>query len=390
MVCRTLCDPLLCITLILRLTLHTCVACKNSGTEYINLMKLITNTSLSVVALALIFAGGCSLNRPSELVSLAPENQSATSTEEVIDTSNWKTYRNEEMGFEMKVPKEWEDPKVSYDVYGSVTWEVEKEYMYISIERLNIRGQEHIDEYSSSRDDKHAMTLNGLDAYQLSYQCDMNQGKIEGRQFYVQDLIIIKDDVEYLIESKIKAGKDRAPEEQVESLKSILESFKIFESVVMDLKGFSIVRNESLKLEMEVPNAWGMNVRTSADEIKVDFETKWHDYITLDVNNVIISRGADFEDFKIKNADSISTYNIYETFDQLHSDVKNNFDINPTLFDNSEKERPSFWGNSIKILVKDDKGYYKISTLMSGSTKEHAAEYNLELKRFLETIKKMN
>jgi len=31
----------------------------------------------------------------------------SSSTEEQIDTSNWKTYRNEELGFEIKYPKDW-------------------------------------------------------------------------------------------------------------------------------------------------------------------------------------------------------------------------------------------------------------------------------------------
>lgn len=36
------------------------------------------------------------------------EQDSTKASEEKIDTSNWKTYRNEELGFEFKYPGEWE------------------------------------------------------------------------------------------------------------------------------------------------------------------------------------------------------------------------------------------------------------------------------------------
>jgi hypothetical protein len=51
-------------------------------------MKSITKTSLSVVALAVIFAGGCSLNRQSEPVSLVPEDIASTSTTDVVASAS--------------------------------------------------------------------------------------------------------------------------------------------------------------------------------------------------------------------------------------------------------------------------------------------------------------
>jgi len=38
----------------------------------------------------------------------SPTQPQATSTQPQIDTSNWKTYRNEEYGFEVKYPGDWE------------------------------------------------------------------------------------------------------------------------------------------------------------------------------------------------------------------------------------------------------------------------------------------
>ena len=52
-----------------------------------------------------------------EPVVVTEPNQSETS----IDTSNWKTYRNEEYGFEVKYPKDWIPPKAFQEIGGVLT-----------------------------------------------------------------------------------------------------------------------------------------------------------------------------------------------------------------------------------------------------------------------------
>jgi hypothetical protein len=45
------------------------------------------------------------------------EQDLTKASEEKIDTSNWKTYRNEELGFEFRYPGEWEVAEVEGDVF---------------------------------------------------------------------------------------------------------------------------------------------------------------------------------------------------------------------------------------------------------------------------------
>lgn len=67
---------------------------------------------IAIIAIALV--GGIASYRyanrqpePPKVVSVEPGDSAASSTEQRIDTSNWKTYRNEDLGLEMKFPPEW-------------------------------------------------------------------------------------------------------------------------------------------------------------------------------------------------------------------------------------------------------------------------------------------
>jgi hypothetical protein len=42
------------------------------------------------------------------------QNASSTRQEDEVDTSDWKTYRNEEFGFEIKIPSEWGSVRIDH------------------------------------------------------------------------------------------------------------------------------------------------------------------------------------------------------------------------------------------------------------------------------------
>lgn len=80
-------------------------------------MKNVYITSFFLLS-ATVFVGGCALTQKSNPM-LTPtvsstgesvENTTTSSTANEVDTSTWKMYRNEELGFEMKVPVEWGEP----------------------------------------------------------------------------------------------------------------------------------------------------------------------------------------------------------------------------------------------------------------------------------------
>lgn len=80
---------------------------------------------LAVALTALLVIGGAfwmmqkrqvAVNQPA-VTDPVVETPVQTEPENPIDTSDWKTYRNEEYGFEVKYPKEWDEPH-EFEVIG--------------------------------------------------------------------------------------------------------------------------------------------------------------------------------------------------------------------------------------------------------------------------------
>jgi hypothetical protein len=208
-------------------------------------MKLITKTSLSVVALALIFAGGCSLNRPSEPVSLAPEdiaststtdvvaststeaNVSPTSTVESIDTSDWKTYRNEEMGFEMKIPKEWDHFYEEKNIPAYVTWK--KNNVELRVLMVNSTSSfDGVQEYLGTKYEENQKTIiNGLSGYQETEL--LGKQKLTGGLLVYFNHALLKNGSKYYLvdcSAESSAGYDSIIYPLIDRCEVVFKTFK--------------------------------------------------------------------------------------------------------------------------------------------------------------------
>ena len=97
--------------------------------------KKIIISVVAVVILALIGGGAVWYFKQSNKPVNPPvtENelgQNASTTTENVDTSNWLTYRNEEYGFEVKYPKEWNIVNSQYGngiIFYGEDWKKEKD-----------------------------------------------------------------------------------------------------------------------------------------------------------------------------------------------------------------------------------------------------------------------
>ena len=70
----------------------------------------------------LLFRGQGDVQNPPKqpIVSENPAQPGETQASDIVDTSNWKTYRNEAFGFEVKYPEEWIVTVPNKNEYGEV------------------------------------------------------------------------------------------------------------------------------------------------------------------------------------------------------------------------------------------------------------------------------
>ncbi len=75
--------------------------------------------TLTIALAASAFALWC-VNKKAMAPVVSEPTATQNSGNESIDTSDWKTYRNEEYGFELKMPNNWPDPKLFEEVGGNM------------------------------------------------------------------------------------------------------------------------------------------------------------------------------------------------------------------------------------------------------------------------------
>ena len=73
---------------------------------------------LTILLTFTLFLSGCILVGQKVSQSELQPEQVATSTSDEIDTSDWKTYRNEEYGFEFRYPEGWLECETPQGDYG--------------------------------------------------------------------------------------------------------------------------------------------------------------------------------------------------------------------------------------------------------------------------------
>jgi hypothetical protein len=206
-----------------------------------------------------------------------------------------------------------------------------------------------------------------------------------------KDVLIVGESVLYHISYWIQ-GSDSLSDDR-SRLDLILSTFKIFQPMVLAPNETKEVRSDELRLIMQVPNEWWM-ARTYQSDRKMDgfdFETKRDGYFGYESLKMFIVHRDDYPSLVKEQGGASKENGIYSSFEELNKDVKQGVvDLNSRFSDYSKsgQDRLSFWGNCMRIFVKDGEGYYEIWTMFSGFTKEKSDAYGSQLKGFLETVKK--
>ncbi len=108
-------------------------------------MKLPSKQSLILITLGVIIILTIGIfvlqNQPQEVIEVPEEQgENVENASEQVDTANWQAYRNEEYGFEVKVPEEWSIEKGESSMFTIKRDPIDsnnKLYFTVSIERSN-------------------------------------------------------------------------------------------------------------------------------------------------------------------------------------------------------------------------------------------------------------
>ncbi len=171
---------------------------------------------------------------------------SATSSVAAVDTSTWKTYRDEKLGFEIKIPQEWNGPtpvsKNVPDTNHDPFWYPRLDVRYWSASDtsydMNVdvmfaatRTTSTIDEFNvnnAALDPKNKTSINGFEAFEEKVTEEIPAPP--NVWYSTMDEVIIKyADRIYLFEARPSSPDKQKAERLYEQWLSVLKTFKPFQ-----------------------------------------------------------------------------------------------------------------------------------------------------------------
>lgn len=224
--------------------------------------------SFLIVAFAVIFAGGCAFNNRSvaeqkknaveEVVATTTQEVVATSTEAAVDASDWKTYRNEELGFEVKVSPEFSDAMehVSEEKNGYVNWSSPEANLSIITKYTTTSRQAVFDEFGMDMNSDNQFSVNGLSGYRETQMLG-KQRLTEGVYLYTDKVLVGRDGMYFYLSFSANSEVEADVNNAFSKWERILLSFDAIPSAEsIDTSNWKTYRNEELGFEIKYPSDW--------------------------------------------------------------------------------------------------------------------------------------
>jgi hypothetical protein len=195
--------------------------------------------SILILGLLVAAGAGCFKKSVEPVGDEVVDQQTNEELQEGIDTSNWETYRNEKLGFEMKLPPDWDGPNEMFgpsqaDENRHPFWHPILGTTFWSSETVNVgftvkRSTSTLEEFNGGIGffgEQNETRINGLPAYQNISPLHQSPPAL----YQTNEQFLIKNgDIFYFIEFSANSESLDVLTKSYNEWKESLRSFKPFQ-----------------------------------------------------------------------------------------------------------------------------------------------------------------